>query len=160
VNRGINHKRQRGASFKKAGLARAIFETWLLFAVARYGVDRRGTGEMQWDGAPRPGNPMHPGKDRIEIDGVPVRRSSKIYLALNKPRGVVTTAADEKARDSLWIFTGRFAVAGAGGPAGQSERRLAAADKRFGMGGADHFRRKRISIKHITCKSARSAMKS
>jgi len=43
-----------------------------------------------------------PRKDRIEIDGQPVARSSTIYLALNKPRGVVTTAADEKGRETVY----------------------------------------------------------
>jgi len=34
-----------------------------------------------------PQTPVHLGRDRIEIDGQPLAPSSKIYLALNKPRG-------------------------------------------------------------------------
>src|SRR5260370_35015009 len=48
--------------------------------------------------------PVHVGKDRIEIDGQPVAESSRIYLALNKPPGIVTTAADEKGRDTVYAF--------------------------------------------------------
>ncbi len=44
------------------------------------------------------------GKDRIEVDGQPVAASKQIYLVLNKPRGIVTTASDEKARDTVYKF--------------------------------------------------------
>lgn len=36
------------------------------------------------------------------MDGQPVAASSKIYLVLNKPRGIVTTASDEKGRDTVY----------------------------------------------------------
>jgi len=51
-----------------------------------------------------PETPVHIGKDRIEMDSQPVEGSSKIYLALNKPRGVVTTAADEKNRETAYAY--------------------------------------------------------
>jgi 23S rRNA pseudouridine2605 synthase len=38
---------------------------------------------------------------RIAVDGAPVRAPERIYLALNKPRGVVTTAADERGRRTV-----------------------------------------------------------
>src|SRR5213078_491149 len=42
-------------------------------------------GRVKWNGTVRrdPETPVRIGKDRIEIDGQPVERSSKIYLALN-----------------------------------------------------------------------------
>ncbi len=49
-----------------------------------------------------PETAVHLAKDRIEIDGQLLEESSKIYLALNKPRGVVTTAADEKGRETVY----------------------------------------------------------
>jgi len=49
-----------------------------------------------------PETPVRIGKDRIEVDGQPVAASSKIYLVLNKPRGIVTTASDEKGRDTVY----------------------------------------------------------
>jgi len=36
------------------------------------------------------------GRDRIEVDGSLVRSEAKVYLILNKPRGLVTTASDER----------------------------------------------------------------
>jgi 23S rRNA pseudouridine2605 synthase len=42
------------------------------------------------------------GIDRIEIDGRAAAAKEKIYLVLNKERGVVTTAADEKGRATVY----------------------------------------------------------
>jgi 23S rRNA pseudouridine2605 synthase len=42
------------------------------------------------------------GLDRIEVDGQPVGAKEKIYLVLNKERGVVTTASDEKGRATVY----------------------------------------------------------
>ncbi len=39
--------------------------------------------------------------DRIEIDGTPVGKALPIYLIMNKPRGIVTTAFDEKGRKTV-----------------------------------------------------------
>lgn len=47
-------------------------------------------------------SPVHLGADRIEVDGEAVAREKKIYLMLNKPRGVVITAADEKGRRTVY----------------------------------------------------------
>jgi 23S rRNA pseudouridine2605 synthase len=44
------------------------------------------------------------GKDRIEVDGQLLAAARKIYLVLNKPRGIVTTASDEKDRETVYKF--------------------------------------------------------
>jgi 23S rRNA pseudouridine2605 synthase len=49
-----------------------------------------------------PETPVHLDKDRIEIDGTALRTEAKVYLVLNKPRGIVTTADDEKGRDTVY----------------------------------------------------------
>jgi len=49
-----------------------------------------------------PETPVRLGKDHLEIKGQPIAASKKIYLALNKPRGIITTASDEKGRDTVY----------------------------------------------------------
>lgn len=40
--------------------------------------------------------------DVIEVDGKRIAREQNIYLVMNKPRGLVTTASDEKGRDTVY----------------------------------------------------------
>lgn len=45
-----------------------------------------------------------PARQRIAIDGEPLRVAQRLYLALNKPRGLVVTAADERGRDTIYCL--------------------------------------------------------
>src|ERR1700676_1043281 len=65
-------------------------------------------GKVHVNGAVRrdPETPVHLTKDRIEVDGHQLKAAAKIYLVLNKPRGIVTTASDEKGRDTVYTLLG------------------------------------------------------
>ncbi len=61
-------------------------------------------GRVQLNGAVKrnPETPVDFGSDRIEVDGRAAIAASKLYLVLNKPRGIVTTASDEKGRQTVY----------------------------------------------------------
>jgi 23S rRNA pseudouridine2605 synthase len=49
-----------------------------------------------------PETPVSRKNDQIGVDGKQVEAQDRIYLMLNKPRGVVTTASDEKGRVTVY----------------------------------------------------------
>ena len=42
------------------------------------------------------------GVDRIELQGRAIHAAEKVYWMMNKPRGMITSAADEKGRDTVY----------------------------------------------------------
>ncbi|GAB3733752.1 pseudouridine synthase [Silanimonas algicola] len=49
-----------------------------------------------------PEHPVRAGVDAVCVDGRPIAAEARVYLALNKPRGLVTTASDEKGRETVY----------------------------------------------------------
>lgn len=49
-----------------------------------------------------PGTKVEPGRDRVELDGRLVRWDPIRWIALNKPRGTVTTRKDPRGRDTVY----------------------------------------------------------
>ncbi|WP_407456299.1 pseudouridine synthase [Fibrobacter sp.] len=55
--------------------------------------------------------------DEILVDGTPVTASEFVYFAMNKPRGIVTTASDEKGRKTVMdLFREEYAKMSPGKP--------------------------------------------
>lgn len=44
--------------------------------------------------------------DRIEVDGVAVVAAARVCIAVNKPRGLVVSTADERGRDTVYALLG------------------------------------------------------
>jgi 23S rRNA pseudouridine2605 synthase len=64
------------------------------------------SGRVRLNGAVKhnPETPVNFGSDRITFDGHSAVAAGKVYLLLNKPRGAVTTASDEKGRATVYDF--------------------------------------------------------
>ena len=91
---------------RRVGLARALSK--LGYCSRSQAMELIRAGRVTLNGTTRrdPETPAHLERDRIQVDRHSVRSESKIYLMLNKPRGVVTTASDEKGRDTVYSLLG------------------------------------------------------
>jgi len=47
------------------------------------------------------GTKVRPGRDKVDVDGTRVQPEEKVYLVLNKPKGVVTTVSDPEGRETV-----------------------------------------------------------
>ena len=62
-------------------------------------------GRVTMNGKVCLGPEMPAGKQsQIAVDGKTVEAQNKIYLMMNKPRGIVTTASDEKGRETVYTL--------------------------------------------------------
>lgn len=87
---------------RRTGLARAMSK--LGYCSRSRAAEFIRAGRVRLNGALRrdPETPVHLHKDRIEVDGNLIGRGSKIYLMMNKPRGLLTTVSDEKGRETIY----------------------------------------------------------
>jgi len=97
---------ERDTKSRQVGLARALSK--LGFCSRSQAAKLIRAGRVRLNGAARrdPETPVRLGRDRIEVDRNAVTAESKIYVMLNKPRGVVTTASDEKSRPTVYSLLG------------------------------------------------------
>jgi 23S rRNA pseudouridine2605 synthase len=89
---------------RHVGLARALSK--LGYCSRSRAFDLIHAGRVRLNGGIRrdPETAVRPESDRIEVDGQPVAATVRVYLMLNKPRGAVTTASDEKGRQTVYAF--------------------------------------------------------
>lgn len=96
-----SYSRPSGRSHQKTGLARALSKLgfcsrsqgWELAAAGRVRVNGQVRRDPEWR--------VDPVGDRIEVDGQSLRAEARVYLMLNKPRGLVTTRSDEQGRATV-----------------------------------------------------------
>jgi 23S rRNA pseudouridine2605 synthase len=93
---------KRHSASGSTGLARALSK--LGFCSRSQGRQFIRSGKVRLNGKPcrDPERRVDLKHDRIEIDSQIVRPANKVYLMLNKPRGLVTTVADEQGRPTVF----------------------------------------------------------
>ena len=87
---------------RKIGLARALSK--LGYCSRQHAAQLIRQGKVRLNGSipKNPETPVRLGTDRIEVQGQSLKPAEKIYLMLNKPRGIITSVADEKGRDTVY----------------------------------------------------------
>ena len=87
---------------RRTGLARALSKLGFCSRTQAFSLIRAGRVRLDQRPVRDPETPVRLGKDRIEVDGRPIDPAEKVYLMLNKPRGLVTTRNDEKGRRTIY----------------------------------------------------------
>ncbi len=89
---------------RRIGLARALSK--LGYCSRSQAAELIRAGRVRINGNTRrdPEAPVCLEHDRIVVDGHGAKAQAKIYLVINKPRGLVTTASDEKGRETVYAL--------------------------------------------------------
>jgi 23S rRNA pseudouridine2605 synthase len=91
---------------RKVGLARALSKLGYCSRSQAAKLIREGRVRLNGTTRRDPETPVRLQRDRIEVNGNAVTAESRIYLALNKPRGAITTASDEQGRQTVYSLLG------------------------------------------------------
>jgi 23S rRNA pseudouridine2605 synthase len=96
----------RTKEIRRVGLARALSK--LGYCSRSRAAELIRAGKVRLNGATQrdPETPVRLGSDRMDVDERAVGQGERIYLMLNRPRGVVTTASDEKGRETVYAALG------------------------------------------------------
>ena len=91
-----------GQHRRRTGLARWLSKLGVMSRSEAEGQIRAGRVRLDGVRVLDPETPVVGTDVRVSIDGKPVRPPGRRYLMLNKPRGLVTTAKDERSRDTVY----------------------------------------------------------
>jgi len=87
---------------RRIGLARALSKRGYCSRSQASALIRAGRVRLNGSVRRDPETPVHLQRDQISVDGKRVQSEAKVYLMMNKPRGLVTTASDEKGRRTVY----------------------------------------------------------
>ena len=107
-------------ALRRVGLARALSKLGYCSRSQAAELIRAGRVRLNEGVRFDPETPVHLTRDRILVDDRPIEAGEKIYLVMNKPRDLVTTAADEKGRETVYSILKRSG-SGAEGVSSSSE---------------------------------------
>ena len=89
---------------RQIGLARALSKLGYCSRSRAAQLIRAGRVGLKGRVRRDPETPVSGRQNQIAVDGKVVEQQEKIYLMLNKPRGVLTTASDEKGRQTVYAL--------------------------------------------------------
>ncbi|HEY4903253.1 MAG TPA: pseudouridine synthase [Candidatus Sulfotelmatobacter sp.] len=89
-------------SSRRIGLARALSKLGYCSRSEASALIRAGRARLNGNICRDPESPVRIERDKVIVDDRPVEPARLIYLMMNKPRGVVTTASDEKGRETVY----------------------------------------------------------
>ena len=108
-NKSNWNKRPQAAKEKPHGIARVISKRGFCSRSIAENLVREGRVSLRGKIVHDPDTPAYE-NDEIAVDGTPVEAAQKFYFAMNKPRGIVTTASDEKGRKTVMdLFREQYA---------------------------------------------------
>ncbi|HLS83115.1 MAG TPA: pseudouridine synthase [Arenimonas sp.] len=84
------------------GLARVICKLGLCSRTQAAAWVREGRVSVNGRVVREPEFPVRRDRDRLALDGRPLQAAERVCIALNKPRGLVSTARDEQGRDTVY----------------------------------------------------------
>lgn len=87
---------------RRVGLSRAISKLGYCSRSQAFHLIRDGKVRLNGSVVRNPEAPVRLNADRVQVEGKPLAAAEKTYLIMNKPRGIVTTAADEKGRETVY----------------------------------------------------------
>jgi 23S rRNA pseudouridine2605 synthase len=99
---------------RRIGLARALSKLGYCSRKQAAALIRAGRVRLNRSVRRDPEMPVHLDRDRIAVDAQTIEREERIYLMMNKPRGVVTTTSDEKGRNTVYSLLNEASPASVG----------------------------------------------
>lgn len=95
-------RRKPSAAPPRVSLARALSKLGLCSRTEAARWIAAGRVEVDGRVARDPDLRVDPARSRIRVDGAPARAEGKVYLMMNKPRGVLTTREDPEGRPTVY----------------------------------------------------------
>lgn len=87
---------------KRRGVARVLSRQGYCSRTKAEALVRDGRVSVNGTCVDDPEFPVDTKRDRVAVDGSVVGEAKRVYIALNKPRGLVTTTSDERGRQTVY----------------------------------------------------------
>jgi len=102
-----NEKKKKNDVSRRIGLARTLSKLGYCSRSRATELIRAGRVSLNGNISRDPETPVSGRQTQLAVDGEVIQQREKIYWMLNKPRGVVTTASDEKGRQTVYSIMSR-----------------------------------------------------